>query len=103
MITAAEVLAAARKRRLLCEQVDVAQPATAGKVLAAFEASMEERSDLGLLNRAANVLLEARNPFDPGRRRIAKVETVIFGALFVLVIAAVLSFNLAAPRVQVCP
>ncbi len=99
MITAADVLAAVRRRRFLCEQVDVAHPATAARVLAAFRASIDRRSDLGLLNRLANLLLESKNPFDPARRRVAKMETVVFRALFILVVAAILGFNLAAPRV----
>jgi hypothetical protein len=103
MVTAAEVLTAVRKRRSLCERFDVARPVTAAEVLAGFEASMEQRRDLGLLNRVANLLLESRNPFVPGRRRKPKIETVIFGTLFVLVIAALLFFNLAAPKVQVYP
>ena len=66
------------------------------QVLARFEASMERRADVGPLNRAANLLLESRNPFEPGRRRKPKMEAVVFGTLFSLVIAALLFFNLAA-------
>jgi hypothetical protein len=94
MVTAAEVLAAVRKQRRLCGQVDVAQPVTAAAVLAGFEASMKQRGDLGLRNRGANLLFESRNPFEPIRRRKPKMETVVFGALFILVIAVLLFFNL---------
>jgi hypothetical protein len=94
MVTAADVLGAVRKQRRLCERVDVARPVTAAEVLVGLEASMKERGDLGLLNRAANLLLESRNPFEPTRRRKPKMETVVFGALFILVMAAVLFFNL---------
>jgi hypothetical protein len=64
---------------------------------------MEQRLDLGVVNRALNVFLEPRNPFEPERRRKPKMETLIFGMLFGLVIAAFLYFNLAAPRLQVHP
>ncbi len=94
MVTAAEVLAAVRRRKPLCERADVARPVTAATVLAGFEASMKQRSDLGFVNRVANVLLESRNPFEPTRRRKPKMETVVFEALFVLVVAALLFFNL---------
>ena len=53
--------------------------------------------------RALNVFLEPRNPFEPERTRKPKMETVIFGMLFGLVVAAFLFFNLAAPRLQVHP
>ncbi len=96
MTTAAEVLAAVRHRKFLCEEVDVGRPVTAAEVLARFEASMERRADVGLLNRTANLLLEARNPFEPGRRRKPRMETAVFGTLLALVMAAPLVFNLAA-------
>jgi hypothetical protein len=56
-----------------------------------------------VVNRALNVFLEPRNPFEPERTRKPKMETVIFGMLFSLVVAAFLFFNLAAPRLQVYP
>jgi hypothetical protein len=96
MATAAEVLAAVRHRQFLCEEVGVERPLTAAEVLARFEASMERRADVGLLNRVANLLLESRNPFEPGRRRKPRMETAVFGTLFALVMAALLVFNLAA-------
>ena len=83
--------------------VAVDNPVTAGEVLAAFEARMEQRPDLGVVNRALNVFLEPRNPFEPERTRKPKMEAVMFGMLFAVVVAAFLFFNLAAPRLQVYP
>lgn len=94
MVTAAEVLAAVRRRKRLCERVNIARPVTAAAVLAGFETSMKQRGDVGLLNRAANLLLESRNPFEPTRSRKPKMETVVFGTLFLLVVVALLFFNL---------
>ena len=96
MITAAEVLTAVRKRQFLCDQVDTERPVTAADVLAGFENRMKRRADVGLVNRAANLLLESHNPFEPGRRRKPRMETAVFGTLFALVMAALLVFNLAA-------
>src|SRR5947208_2130331 len=64
-VTTEDVLEAVRRRRALCDGVAVDVPVTAGKVLAAFEARMEQRQDLGVVNRALNVFLEPRNPFEP--------------------------------------
>ena len=102
-VTTEAVLEAARRRRRLCDDVEVDDPVTADAVLTAFEARMEQRLDLGVVNRALNVFLEPRNPFEPERTRKPKPETLIFGMLFGLVIAAFLFFNLAAPRLQVHP
>ena len=102
-VTTENVLEAARRRRRLCDDVEVDDPVTADEVLAAFEARMEQRLDLGVVNRAMNVFLEPRNPFEPERTRKPKLETLIFGMLFGFVIAAFLFFNLAAPRLQVHP
>jgi hypothetical protein len=102
-ITTEDVLEAVRKQRPLCDEVTVDSPVTVDEVLAAFEAKMEQRLDLGVVNRALNVFLEPKNPFEPERRRKPKMETVLFGMIFVLVVAAFLFFNLAAPRVQVYP
>ena len=102
-VTTEDVLEAARRRRRLCDDVEVDDPVTANAVLTAFEARMEQRLDLGVVNRALNVFLEPRNPFEPERTRKAKVETVIFGMLFALVVTAFLFFNLAAPRLLVHP
>ena len=102
-VTTEDVLEAVRKRRPLCDEVEVDNPVTADEVLAAFEAKMEQRPDLGVVNRALNVFLEPRNPFEPERTRKPKMETVFFGMLFAVVVAAFLFFNLAAPRLQVYP
>jgi len=102
-VTTEDVLQAVRRRRRLCDEVAVDVPVTAGKVLAAFEARMEQRQDLGVVNRALNVFLEPQNPFEPERTRKPKREAVIFGMLFAVVAAAFLFFNLAAPRLQVYP
>ena len=102
-VTTEDVLEAVRRRRPLCDEVAVDDPATADEVLAAFEARMEQRPDLGVVNRALNVFLEPRNPFEPERPRKPKREAVIFGMLFTVVAAAFLFFNLAAPRLQVYP
>jgi hypothetical protein len=102
-VTTEDVLEAVRRRRPLCDEVAVDDPVAADEVLAAFEARMEQRLDLGVVNRALNIFLEPQNPFEPERRRKPKMETVIFGMLFALVGAAFLFFNLAAPRLQVYP
>ena len=102
-MTTEDVLEAVRKRRPLCDQVAVDNPVAADEVLAAFEAKMAQRPDLGVVNRALNVFLEPRNPFEPERTRKPKMETVLFGMLFAVVVAAFLFFNLAAPRLQVYP
>jgi hypothetical protein len=102
-VTTEDILEAARRRRPLCDDVEVDDPMTPGEVLAAFEARMEQRLDLGVVNRARNVFLEPKNPFEPERRRKPKRETVLFGMLFTVVVAVFLFFNLAAPRLQVYP
>ena len=102
-VTTEDVLEAVRRRLPLCDEVAVDKPVTAGKVLAAFETRMQQRPDLGVVNRALNVFLEPRNPFEPERTRKPKREAVIFGTLVAVVAAAFLFFNLAAPRLQVFP
>jgi len=102
-VTTEDVLEAVRRRRPLCDEVEVDVPVTADKVLAAFEDRMEQRQDLGVLNRALNTFLEPRNPFEPERTRKPKREAVIFGMFFAVIAAAFLFFNLAAPRLQVYP
>jgi hypothetical protein len=102
-ITTENVLEAVRRRRPLCDDMELDDPMTADEVVAAFEARMEQRLDLGVVNRVLNVFLEPKNPFEPERRRKPKMETVIFGMLFAVVVAAFLFFNLAAPRLQVYP
>lgn len=102
-ITTEDVLEAVLRRRPLCDEVAVDHPVTPNEVLAAFETRMNQRSDVGVVNRALNVFLEPRNPFEPERTRKPKMETVVFGMLFVVVVAAFLFFNLGAPRLQVYP
>ena len=102
-VTTEDVLEATRRRRRLCDDVEVDDPVTADAVLTAFEARMEQRLDLGVVNRAMNVFLEPRNPFEPERTRKPKLEAAIFGMLFGVVVGAFLFFNLAAPRLQVYP
>jgi len=63
-----------------------------------FRTARQTRSDLGLRNHILNVLLEPRNPFEPGRMRRPKMEAAVFGTLFALAAIAVLAFNLAAPK-----
>jgi hypothetical protein len=102
-VTPQDVLETIVNRQPLCEGVVVDHPVTTDEVLAAFEVSMKRRSDLGVANRALNVFLEPRNPFEPQKTRKPKMETVVFGMLFAVVLAAFLFFNLAAPRLQVHP
>jgi hypothetical protein len=102
-ITTQDVLDAISSRRPICDIVAVDNPVTTDEVLAAFEVSMKRRSDVGVVNRALNVFLEPRNPFEPERTRKPKMETVIFGMLLIVVVAAFLFFNLAAPRLEVYP
>jgi len=102
-MTTEGVLEAVRKRRSLCDQMAVDNPVAADEVLTAFEAKMAQRPDLGVVNRVLNVFLEPRNPFEPERTRKPKMETVLLGMLFAVVVAAFLFFNLAAPRLQVYP
>ena len=102
-ITTEDVLEAVLRRRPLCDQAPVDHPVTANEVLATFETRMKQRPDIGVVNRALNVFLEPQNPFEPERTRKPKMETVVFGMLFAVVVAAFLFFNLAAPRLQVYP
>ncbi len=102
-ITTQDVLDDLSSRRPLCDIVAVDNPVTTDEVLAAFEVSMNRRSDVGVVNRALNVILEPRNPFEPERTRKPKMETVVFGMLLIVVVAAFLFFNLAAPRLEVYP
>lgn len=100
LATAQDVLTVVRQRGRICEEVEIRDAASPGSVLAAFEVKMKHRSDLGIVNRALNLLFEPRNPFEPEKTRRPKMETVIFGTLFLLVLAAILFFNLSAPRVN---
>jgi hypothetical protein len=102
-VTPQDVLETIASRQPLCEGVVVDHPVTTDEVLVAFEVSMKRRSDIGVVNRALNVFLEPRNPFEPQKTRKPKMETVVFGMLFVVVVAAFVFFNLAAPRLEVRP
>jgi len=101
--TAEEILASSRRRLPVCPAVGAEERTTPAGVLAAFEDAMSKRQDLGTINRLLNLLLESRNPFEPSKTRRAKMETIIFGTLLLLVVAALLFFNLSAPRVKVTP
>jgi hypothetical protein len=100
---AADVLEAVGRRRPPRERVAVGDPLTAEQILAVFEAKIEQRPDIGVLNRMLNIFFEPRNPFEPGKTRKPKMETVLFGMLLGVVIGAFLFFNLAAPKLQVYP
>ena len=100
--TAEEILAISRRRLPVCPS-GADERATSSGVLIAFEDVMSERHDLGIANRLLNLLLECSNPFEPSKTRRPKMETIIFGTLILLVVAAAVFFNLLAPRVQVIP
>ena len=102
-MTTKDVLDAVRRGQPRCDQVVVENPMTADEVLTAFEATMAQRQDLGVVNRASNLFFEPRNPFEPERARKPRTEAVLLGMLLALVVAAFLFFNLAAPRLQVDP
>lgn len=101
--TAEEILVTSRRRLPVCPAVGAEERTTPSGVLIAFEDAMSKRHDLGTVNRLLNLLLEPRNPFEAGKTRRPKMETVIFGTLLLLIVAAVVFFNLSAPRVEVTP
>lgn len=47
----------------------------------------------GVGNLIKDVLLEQRNPFEPGKRRLPKRELVAVGALLAILLAAMVWFN----------
>lgn len=96
-------MATVRRRLPVCPAEGAEEGATSSGVLLAFENAMSKRHDLGVSNRLLNLLLESRNPFELSKTRRPKMETIIFGTLLLLVVAAVLFFNLSAPRVEVTP
>jgi hypothetical protein len=73
-----------------------ASDVTAERVLAEADAAWRRRQDLGLKNRAFNVLLEPRNLFDPRRRRAPKKDLVVIAVLAALALASAIYFNLTA-------
>ena len=92
-----ELIEALRRRKPLFSDSLPDGEATVREVDAEFRRARRERWDIGLLNHVLNLLLQPRNPFEPGRMRKPKVETTVFGTLIALVVVAVLAFNLAAP------
>jgi hypothetical protein len=66
---------------------------TREEMLAAFRTKLRARGDHGVLNLIRNLLLEPRNPFEPGRRRLPKREIVAVAALVAVLFGAVLWFN----------
>ena len=98
MPTESELREGLRKRRPIFPDVTVDQPVTLSTMDAEFRAARRNRADIGIANHVLSVLLEPRNPFEPKRARKPKMEAVVFGTLLVLVVIAVLAFNLAAPR-----
>lgn len=96
-------MATVRRRLPVCPAVEAEEGATPSGVLLAFENAMSKRHDLRISNRLLNLLLESRNPFELSKTRRPKMETIIFGTLILLVVAAVVFFHLSAPRVQVIP
>jgi hypothetical protein len=67
---------------------------TKEEMLGAFRAKLRAQGDRGALNLTKNLLLEPRNPFEPGKRRLPKREIVAVAALVAVLFGAVLWFNL---------
>jgi hypothetical protein len=97
-LSEAQLLERLRKRSVIFADIVVEQPVMLRDVDTEFRASRRRRADLGLLNHTLNLFLEPRNPFEPQRMRKPKMEAAVFGTLLALVVIALLSFNLAAPR-----
>ena len=98
MLTEAELREALRKRRPIFPEVAIDQAVTLQEVEAGFHAARRNRADIGIANHIRNLFLEPRNPFESQKVRKPKVEAVVFGTMLVLVVIAVLAFNLAAPQ-----
>ena len=98
MLTEAELREALRKRRPIFPEGTIDQAVALREVDAGFYAARRNRADIGIANHILNLFLESRNPFEPQKVRKPKVEAVVFGTMLVLVVIAVLAFNLAAPR-----
>jgi hypothetical protein len=97
-LSEAQLLERLRKRSAIFADIVVEQPVMLQDVDTEFRAARRKRADLGLLNHTLNLFLEPRNPFEPQRMRKPKMEATVFGTLLALVVIALLSFNLAAPR-----
>jgi len=54
---------------------------------------LQAHGNRGVGNQIKNLLLEQRNPFEPGRRRLPKREVVAVGALLAILLAALVWFN----------
>jgi hypothetical protein len=98
IVSEAELLDGLRKRKTVFADIAAEASVTLQEVDLEFRAARQKRSDIGVANRALNLFLEPRNPFEPRKMRKPKMEATVFGALFALVVIALLAFNLAAPR-----
>jgi hypothetical protein len=96
-LSESELLERLRRRESVFADDPPEQSVTLPHVNLEFRTARQTRSDIGLRNHVLNVVLEPRNPFEPGRIRRPKMETTVFGTLFALAAIAVLAFNLAAP------
>lgn len=54
---------------------------------------LQANGNRGVGHLIRNLLLEQRNPFEPGRRRLPKREVVAVGALLAILLAALVWFN----------
>ena len=54
---------------------------------------LQAHGNRGVGNLVKNLLLEQRNPFEPGRRRLPKRELVAVGALLAILLASMVWFN----------
>ena len=98
IVSEAELLGALRRRNPIFAVPPIKTAMTIEKVDREFRTARRKRSDLGVWNHALNLVLEPRNPFEPGRARRLRPEAAVFGTLFALVVIAVLAFSLAAPK-----
>lgn len=97
-ISQPEMLDRFRRRKPIFAVIDLEASTGIGQIDVEFRAMRRKRSDIGITNHLLNLFLEPRNPFEPSRRRKPKMEAVVFGALFGLVVIAVLTFTLAFPK-----
>lgn len=66
------------------------------QVVAEVEAAWRRRQDMGLPNRAMNLLFEPKNIFDPKRRRTRKKDVVVGATLVLFAMVALVYFNILA-------